>query len=463
MADNRQIAENVLKAVGGKDNVTNVAHCMTRLRFTLKNQEIPVDEETKKINGVLGVARSGGQYQVIIGQQVPKVYKEVCEIGGFGVRASDIEETNAPKEKLTLKKAGNNVLNYMSSSITPMIPVMMAAGMFKTVLALMGPDFFKLFSTESDIYILLDFLYDAAFYFLPILVGVNAAKKVGLNQMLGAYMGCILIAPDFLAKVNEGTGFTVFGIPCAMNDYSQSLLPIILSVAAMGYIYKFIEKMMPDILSTIFTPFLTVLVMIPVSLCLLAPLGAFLGNYISNTLIAFGDVGGFLAVGVVAALWQILVIFGMHQVIILLMLNNLFTVGYMDGVCTAGTFATFAAFGVALGAFLRIKNPEEKSTSLGFFISGILGGVTEPTMYGICFKYKRVFATLMIGGFIGGAYAGITHVAIYLLGSSNLLVTMGFVAGGTANMINGCIACALSMISATVSTYLFGFSKEELA
>lgn len=464
MANNNEIARKVLEAVGGKDNISQVTHCMTRLRLNLKDQGIPNDEEVKKIAGVLGVVRSGGQYQIVIGQNVPKVYGELCKLGGFAVKDAVDENLDDTKEKLTPKKIGSNILGYMAGSITPMIPVMMAAGMFKTLLALLGPDLFGLISVENNVYILLDFLYDAGFYFLPILVGFHAAKKVGINQMLGAYMGCILIAPDFVALTSaEGASFTVFGIPCMLNDYSQSLLPILLSVWVMGYVYKFFSKVLPDILTTIFVPFCTMLVMVPISLCVLAPLGAFLGSYISNGLIAFGNVGGFLAVAVVAALWQLLVMSGMHLVIIMLMINNLLTMGYMDGVCISGTFATFAVFGIALGAFLRLKNKEEKAMNLGFFVSGILGGVTEPTMYGLCFSHKRTFATLMLGGFVGGAYAGLTHVEMYLMASTNFLMPMGFLAGGTANIVNGIIACVLSFVVAAVSTYIFGFSKEELA
>lgn len=203
--------------------------------------------------------------------------------------------------------------------------------------------------------------------------------------------------------------------------------------------------------------------MTPVSLCLLAPAGSVIGDFIGNALVAFGSFGGFIAVALVAALWELLVMSGMHLVFVMLMMNNLFTVGYIDGVCTAGCFATFAAFGVALGAFLRLKNVEDKSMSLGFFVSGILGGVTEPTLYGLCFKFKRTFIPLMLGGLVGGAYAGITHVAIYLMASTNILQVMGFVAGGITNTINGCTACALALITAAVTTFSFGFTKDELA
>lgn len=249
MADNKTIAQNVLKAVGGKENVTNVTHCMTRLRLNLKDDKIPVDAEVKSISGVLGVVRSGGQYQVVIGQNVPKVYAEVCSIGGFATQAASEGAADKPKEKLTVKSIGSNILNYMAGSITPMIPLMMAAGLFKTLMAILGPDFLKLISETSDLYILLDFLYNAAFYFLPIFVGFNAAKKLGVNPMLGAYMGGILIVPDLIAIVNAGNPFTVLGIPMALNDYSQSLLPIVLSVWVLSYVSKFVAKVIPDVLS----------------------------------------------------------------------------------------------------------------------------------------------------------------------------------------------------------------------
>lgn len=462
MATNKQIAQDVLQAVGGKSNVTHVTHCMTRLRFNLKDESVPQDEEVKKISGVIGVVRAGGQYQIVIGQNVPKVYAEVCAMGGFQAAAPLDENLDKPKTKLTPKQVGMNILNYMAGSMTPLIPVMMAAGLFKTLLSILGPDFTGLISAESNLYILLDFLYDAGFYFLPILIGFNAAKNLAINPLLGAYMGCILMAPDLMALVGTDRSFTVFGIPCPLNNYSQTVLPIILSVWALHYIYKFFERVIPDTLSTIFTPFLSMLIITPISLCFLAPAGSILGSFISNGLIAFGQAGGFLAVAIVAALWEFLVLTGMHMVLIMFMLNSLFTTGTMEGVCTSGTFATAACFGVALGAFLRLKNKEDKSMSLGFFISGILGGVTEPILYGLCFKYKRTFVPLMIGGFVGGAYAGLMHVTAYMLTSTNLLMVLGFVGGDTANLVNGCIASFLSFVVAAVCTYFFGFTKEDL-
>lgn len=462
MADNKQIAKDVLAAVGGKENVSSVTHCMTRLRFVLKDGTVPNDKEIGKLDGVLRAQPSGGQYQVIIGQNVAKVYAEICAIGGFSAQAAIDENLDAPKQKLTPKVIGKNIMGYLSSSMVQMIPVMMAAGLIRTLLAVLGPDFFGIITPESDTYILLDFLYNSAFYFMPVFLGFVAAKHLGLNQMLGAYMGAILIAPAFIAIAQSGQPFTVFGIPCVVNDYSQSILPIFLSIWVMSYVYKLIAKFMPDTLSTIFTPFLTMIIMTPISLCALAPLGSILGTYISQGLWAFGDVGGFLGVALIGALWQFLVMTGMHQVILMFMLTEIMTTGIGTGVCVAPAFATFAAFGVALGAFLRVKDKKEKSDNLGFFISGVLGGVTEPTMYGICFKYKRPFIAMVLGGFVGGMYAGLTNVCSYVVTSTNILALMAYVGGGTANLVNGVVACLLSMAVAAVSTYLFGFSKADL-
>lgn len=460
MANYKQLATSILEAVGGKDNVTHVAHCMTRLRFNLKDTSLAKEEEVRKISGVIGVVKSGGQFQIIIGQAVGKVYEEVCSLGGFAAEEKLNENLDMPKEKLTLKNVGNNILNYLAGSLTALIPVLIAAAMFKTVLVVLGPDMLKLIDAKSDLYILLDFIYDAGFYFLPVYLGYSAAKKLGITPVLGMFMGCILISPDFVALATAGKAFTVYGIPCMVNNYSQSVLPIILSVWIMSYVEKFFKKYMPDSLTTIFTPFLTMMVMVPVSLCLLAPAGAFLGKYISEGLIGFGKIGGFVAVAIIAALWEFLVMSGMHMVLLVTGITIIMNGGSESLIFPAGGCATWAAFGMALGAFLRLKNKEEKTLSMGYFISGIVGGVTEPTLYGIGFKYKRPFLGMMIGAAAGGLYAGLTHVGVYVMGATNFLAVLGFVGGGTSNLVNGIIASVISLVGSTIAVYVLGIKEE---
>ncbi|WP_099467108.1 PTS transporter subunit EIIC [Konateibacter massiliensis] len=458
----QKIAADVLTAVGGKDNVSLVTHCMTRLRLNLKDESIPNQEEIKKIPGVIGVVNTGGQLQIIIGQSVPKVYSAFCKAAGIAEQSALNENLDEKKEKLTPKRIGSNILNYLSGSMTPMIPAMITAAMFKTVQVIIGPDMLGIAGTDSNIYMLCSFMYSAFFYFLPIFLGFTAAKKLNMNPIMGLYAAALLLVPDFMALADSGTAFTVYGIPAPVNNYSQTVLPVILTIWVMSYIDRFFRKVVPDVLSTIFAPFLTMVVMVPLELCLFAPLGSILGGYVGNGLLAFGNVGGFIAVAVVAALWEFLVMTGMHQVLIVFGITAMMTNGVDNFVLTAGGYATWAAFGMALGAFLRLKNKSEKSLSLGYFISGILGGVTEPVLYGIGFKYKRPFIAMAIGGFCGGLYAGITGVGTYVMGATNFLAVLGYVGGGTANMINGCIGVAISLVVSAVLTYLFGFTAEDL-
>ena len=462
MADNRKIAQNVLEAVGGKDNVVQVTHCMTRLRLNLKDQGIPDDEAVKKIPGVLGVARSGGQYQVIIGQNVPKVYAEVCQIGGFAVKAAVEENLDGPKEKLTPKVIGSNILNYLSGSMTQLIPGMIGAAMFKTVQVVAGSDMLGLVSADSSFYLLCTMIYNAFFYFIPVFLGYSAAKRLGCSQILGMMLGTMLLVPDFTALVGSDFSFSVYGIPAPVADYGQSIIPVILGVWVLSYVEKFFKKVVPDTLSTIFVPFLTLVVMTPVNFCLLAPLGSRLGSVVGNGLLAFGDFGGFLAVAIVAALWEFLVMTGMHAVLIVFAIGAMMTNGVDNFVLVAGGIATWSAYGLALGAFLRQKDKDEKALSLSYFISGILGGVTEPALYGIGMRYKRPFIALLIGGAVGGLYAGLTHVATYVMEATNFLGVLGYVSGGTANTVNGIIASLLGMGITAVCTFLFGFTKESL-
>ncbi len=453
-------AKLILEKVGGPTNVTNVTHCMTRLRFNLKDESKANDEEIKKIEGIIGVVHSGGQYQIIVGQSVPKVYAEICKLGGFAMSEGIEENLDGPKEKLTLKSIGSNILNYLSGSMTQLIPVMIAAAMFKTVYVILGPDLLGVISETSDLYVLMDFLYDAGFYFMPIYIGYAAAKKLNVSPMLGMYMGGVLMAPDLIALVEAGNPFTVYGIPMRLVNYSQTVLPILLCVWLLSYVEKFFKKYIPDALSTIFVPFLTMAVMVPVALCFAAPIGNVCGDFVGGFLNWMAAHGGFLACALIAGLWEFLVMTGMHQVVLIPGIMNLLAGNPDSCVMVAGGMATWAAFGMALGAFFRLKNKKEKSLAAGYFVSGFVGGVTEPVLYGIGMKYKKPYIALFIGGALGGLYAGLTHVTVYLLGATNFLSVVGYVAGGTSNIVNSLIASAIAMFGTAILTYFIGFDKD---
>lgn len=456
------LAADILEAVGGEENVMQVTHCMTRLRFNLKDESVPKDEEIKKISGVIGVVHSGGQVQIIIGQTVEKVYDALIQITSFEATDTISENLDKQKKKMSFKTVGSAILDGLAGSITPLIPVMMAASIFKMLVAVLGPGMLNILSETSDLYILLTFVGDAGFYFFPVIIGYTASKKFGVTPVMGMFLGAIMVHPTLIELATSGQSFTVYGIPINVQNYSNTLFPIIMSVWAMSYVEKFFKKVLPDTLRVIFAPTLTIVVMLPIALGVLGPLGAFLGDYISTGLISFGNVGGFLAVAVIAALWEFLVISGMHMVMISSMIVVFSTVGQDSMISPAATVASLAVAGMCFGAALRMKNKEEKSLAFGYFIASIIGGVTEPGLYGLGMKYKRPFIGLMAGGFVGGLYAGLMNVTSYaMVPVASFLATTGFAGGPSSNFIHGIISCVIGFVVAAVVTYFTGFDSKD--
>lgn len=461
MSDYKELASGLIELVGGKENVTNVTHCMTRLRFNVKD-DAKVDAETiKNTKGVLGYVNQGGQHQIIIGQTVDKVYDAVIAEGGFVAQKAVEENLDKATAKITPKGIFNSVLNYLSGSLTPLIPLILAAALFRTMQSILGPMMLNVISDTSDLYMILGMVYNAGFYFMPIYLGYTASAKLKVNPALGMLMGGILIAPELVALATSGaTTVSVYGIPAAVSNYAQTILPILLSVWVMSYVEKFFNKVIPATLRTIFAPFLTIVVMLPVSLCVLAPAGNFVGNFIGTALLGLGNVGGFLAVALIAALWEFLVMSGMHLVLAMTMMTVMITTGHEGIVSPAACCATFSAFGMALGAALRMKDKEERSDNIGYFIAGFLGGVTEPALYGTGIKYRKPLIGMAIGGALGGLYAGLMHVNVYALASTNVLMVLGYIGEGTGNLVHGIISCVIAMVGAAVATYILGLGEK---
>lgn len=466
MAKNKkfdELASAVLNAVGGKDNVISVTHCITRLRFNLKDNSIPKDEEVENIEGVIGVMRTAGQFQVIIGQTVDKAYAALCEVGGFKPDAIS-DEVEQKEEKLTVKSVFSKFLNVLSGCLTPLIPMLIAGSLFKTIVAICGPDMLNVLSAKSDLYVLFTFVGDAAFYFFPIVIGYTASKQFGVNPILGLFLGGILVHPTLTALVNAGEAFTVYGIPCSLQAYSATIFPIILSVWVMSYVEKFFNKVIPAALKMVFAPFLTIAVMLPIALCVLGPLGAFIGQYICEGILSLGDFGGIftiLAIALIGGLWEFLVISGMHWLLISTLIMVVSTNGSESFVGAAVAAASFSVGGMCLGAALRQKKAEERSLSLTYVIAQVIGGVTEPGLYGIGFGYKRPFIGMVAGGFAGALYGGIVGLTAYnLVPVASFLALLSYSGASTMNFVNGCISAAIAFIVSAVVTYVLGIENK---
>lgn len=460
----KETATQVLEAVGGTQNISSVTHCITRLRFNLKDESVSNDEEVEKIPGVAGVMRTGGQYQVIIGQTVDKVYDALCEVGNLKNNDLDDELEGKEKEPLTFKSVGNKILNSLAGCLTPLIPMLIAGALFKTIVAVFGPDMLNVLSEKSDLYQLFTFVGDAVFYFFPVVIGYTAAKQFKCNPVIGMFLGGIMIHPSFTALVQSGAKFTVYGIPCNLQSYSATIFPIILSVWVMSYVERFFNKYVPSALKIVFAPFLTIVVMLPIALCVLGPAGAFLGNYICSAILALGNSGGIftiLAIALIGALWEFLVVTGMHWLLITTITTVIASSGHEAVISAATAAASFAVGGMCLGVALRKKDKEGKALSFSYVISQVIGGVTEPGLYGDGFGYKKPFIGMIAGGFAGGLYGAITGLTAYaIVPVANFLCLLGYVGGSQMNFINGIISAVVSFVVAAVVTYIVGIDEE---
>lgn len=272
--DNARIAADVLGAVGGKENVKGVVHCMTRLRFTLKDESAVNDDAVKAVDGVAGLQKMGGQYQVIVGTNVPEVYSELCKLGGFSEQ--DVVDENldvsAKKEPWTAARVGNACLNYLSGSVVPLLPILIAGALFKTLASIFGPTLLGWLAEDDPFIFLCNMMYNAAFYFMPIVAGFSAARYLKINPFMGAFLGAALIESNFVALAStEGASFAVYGIPAPALSYTSTLIPILLSVAAMAPIQRLVDKYLPNTMRTMFSSFITFLIVLPITFCLTAP------------------------------------------------------------------------------------------------------------------------------------------------------------------------------------------------
>ncbi len=467
MSDTQKLASEVLEAVGGSANVSNLAHCMTRLRFTLKDEAKADDEKVKGIDGVLGLAKSGGQYQVVIGPKVPEVYDAIAAQGVAAAGSVDenLDSDLTEKQPLTPKRVGENILNFLSNSVVPLIPVLITGALFKTVAAVFGSTMLGVFPDDSPFIFVCNQVYNAAFYFLPIVAGFTSAKYMKANPVLGALMGAILIEPNFLAlsSATDSTfAYSVYGIPAPTLNYANTLIPVLLSVWVMSYVQRFFDRKLPEQVRTVFAPFFTFVVMLPVALCVLAPLGNYLGVGLAAFLEWLGATPlGFLAVTIIAATWPILVMTGMHVGLAAIALAQFAQTGQDTMVLMAANIQNFVATGVALAVWLRLKDKDQKNLAFGYFITQFVGGVGEPLLYGVFLRYKRPWIGSIAGGAAAGLYGALTHVVLYAP-TTGIFATLGFAGGSTANFVNGIIGTVLGVVVAFVVTWFFGLSKDAI-
>lgn len=454
------LSKQLIDNIGGKDNVSSITHCATRLRFVLKDKSIVKENEVEKISGIIGTQWLGEQYQLIVGADVDEIYNVICSMYNFEkVGAIDEVLDSDLKDKKGIKAIGNKILAYMSPTMTGVIPIMIAACMCKMFASILGPGMLNVIADTSDIYLVLNMMYNAFFYYMPVFLGYSAAKSLNINPLYGLFCGAIIIVPDFIGLVGVRESINVFGVPAQVSSYAQSFLPVIIGVWVMSYIIKLLNKIVPTVLKQIIVPFLTIVAMTIIMLCVCAPLGTWIGNAIGNFFIMFSEanvVVRIIGTVLLAILMPYMVLGGMHGALLNFAIMTWATNGFETFVLPIMTSYNFAVFGMALGALLKVKKSETKTTVTGYFLSGILGSVTEPILFGVTVKYKGALKVLTLSSIVYGIYAAIFQPFYYIMSSATVFTFfVPYTTGTTANLVNGIILTLIAFFVTAIASYLF--------
>ena len=416
------LSREIIADIGGKDNVVSVVHCTTRLRFKLKDMKKANDDKLKATDGVISVVKSGGQYQVVIGNNVADVYDTLVKVGGFA-NGGSVSDDDVDNSNMSL---ADKFIDLISGIFNPLLGAMCAGGMIKGFNAMFLA--FGWLSTNSGTYVILNAIGDSLFYFLPVILGISSAKKFGINTYLGATIGAALCYPSIVSMASSKTAlFTVFkgtfleapvhmtflGIPVISMNYTTSVIPIIIAVWFASKVQKVARKIIPDVVKTFLVPFIVLLVTVPITFLVIGPVATWLGNGVAEIVSAIYNFSPVIAGILMGAFWQVFVIFGVHWGFVAVMMTNIAAMGF-DPIIGLSFAASFAQTGVVLAMIFQTKDEKTRSMAIPAFVSGIFG-VTEPAIYGLTLPRKKPFILSCIASAVGGGLIGLFGTKTYLM------------------------------------------------
>lgn len=411
MGKYQNLAKDIVKNVGGKGNINGLTHCITRLRFKLKDESKANDDVIKNMDGVVTLVKSAGQYQVVIGNHVREVFDEVCEVAGISNISASQSQT---KEKQGL---GAAIIDFISGVMTPILAIMTACGMIKGGLAL--GQFLGVIQQGSGIYTLINGIGDSIFYFFPIALGYTSANKLGMSPFLGMMIGAGLVYPSY-----QNIDLQIFGHVFNVS-YSSSVLPIIITNVFAAFIYKYLNKIIPDVIKTFFVPMLVLLISVPAGFMLIGPASNVVSGWIAGGITAAYNVSPIIAGILLGGLWQVLVLFGVHMAIVAIGIMQIAS-GQPSPIFSLFFAATFAQTATVFAIWLKTKDKKLKAIALPAWISGIFG-VTEPAIYGVTLPRVKQFVITCIAAALGSAYLGFKNSLTYQMAGLGIFSIPGFI------------------------------------
>lgn len=445
---NEKLINEILRAVGGKENILSATHCITRLRFHLADIKKADIETVKKIDGVVGCVYKAGQFQVIIGPQVNEVYNDLIRMTGLKNEPAVDAKTEDSAEK---KNILSRLIDTMASIVMPMIGPLAGAGMIKAILSLLTQ--FALISKDSQTYQLFYLVADGVFYYMPFFLAFSAGKKFKCNPYLSLIFAAMLVHPNYMAMKTAGEAVKLFGfLPVTLASYTSSVVPIILIVYFQSIVENFFAKITPKAIKVFFVPMVTILITVPVGYVVLGPLGSIVGTYLAKGFTALDTYASWLCPTLVGGLCPLLVMTGMHYALGSAQSIQRATLGYATILAPGMVCSNMAQSAATFGVALKSKNPELKSLASTVGVTALCG-ITEPTLYGVGLKYKTPLYCAMAGGALGGLFAGLMHVKQWAYGTSTIFALAVYL-GEDNSFVYMCIAVVIAMLSAFILSYL---------
>lgn len=464
MASVKDTSTHIIDSLGGADNITSLTHCATRLRFQLADVGKVDQEKLESDTAVLGSVTQGTHgYQVVMGGGVASYYGEI--IKDPGVNPPD-EEASSSKKNYDGVRGKYDWIDYcfefLSDTFRPILWALLGASLIITLLVLADTigiqDFRAPLEEQPEGYRLAHAMFQSVFYFLPVMVGATAAQKLGANMWVSAAIPAALLTPEFMSLGEQGDTVNVFGLPLVINSYGSQVFPPILAAIGLFWVEKGLKKIIPSAVHMVFVPFFSLLIMIPATAFLLGPFGIGVGNGISWVLFQINDFSPFILAIVIPLLYPFLVPMGLHWPLNVIMIQNITTYGYdfIQGPMGAWNFACFGVTGAVMVISMKEKNNSMRQVSVGAFAAGMLGGISEPSLYGILLRFRRTYYRLLPGCAIGGAVMGLFDVRANAFVFTSILTTPAM-----TPQVGYVIGIAVAFFTSFSLTLLFGYRTAE--
>lgn len=448
-------AKAIVKNIGGKENIKSVIHCATRLRFVVKDKSKVNSAGIEKEPDVIKYLESGGQEQVVIGPKVDSIYDAVVAQIGSELADGTVDEDHSAEDLANKSKGFKNIINVIFSvlqaTFTPILPAMAGVGLVKALSILLTG--FNIMGAKASTIVVLNGIYNAFFYFLPIILSVSMAKYFKVDLYIAAAIGASLLEPTMIMKLIKVPATNFFGIPFAMQNYSSTVFPVLLAIPIYAWIYKKLFKVIPNNYHTLIIPFVSLFLMVPFVIIVIGPIAVALGDGLSKIILYLFAHAPIIAGLLLGALWELLVTFGLHWAIIPLVISNIATRG-SDQILACAGVATWAAMGVCFALLIKAKNdPKLRSVMAAAVVPVLFAGITEPIVYGALLRYKKCMAFTMLAGAVGGAITAVVGTKITVMFFSILSLQTSI------NWLPGLVAGLITLVIAFVLTLVFGYES----